>query len=57
MGGPEMAPQTPQRSGRPGVAGAPLYYCYIPYCYIPALISPQNTYVFRSWADLCPLIA
>jgi len=24
MGGPEMAPQTPQRSGRPGGAGAPL---------------------------------
>ena len=24
MGGPEMAPQTPQRSGRPGQAGAPL---------------------------------
>ena len=23
-GGPDMAPQTPQRSGRPGVAGAPL---------------------------------
>jgi intracellular septation protein A len=24
MGGPDMAPQTPQRSGRPGEAGAPL---------------------------------
>ena len=25
MGGPEMAPQTPQPSGGPGAAGAPLY--------------------------------
>jgi len=24
MGGPDMAPQTPQRSGRPGGAAAPL---------------------------------
>jgi len=24
MGGPEMAPHTPQRSGRPGEAGVPL---------------------------------
>src|SRR5882762_1355499 len=25
MGGPEMAPHTPQRSGAPGEAGGPLY--------------------------------
>jgi len=26
VGGPEMAPHTPRRSGRPGVAAAPLDY-------------------------------
>jgi len=30
MGGPEMAPQTPQRSERPGAAGALLYLAWGP---------------------------
>jgi len=30
MGGPEMAPQTPQRSERPGAAGSLLYLAWGP---------------------------